>query len=136
MAVSDTENGGTAAINSDSKDGALKSGGGATKEITTVILELGILFHSMIIGVTLGVTPDDSFTTLLVAVCFHQMFEGMALGVLLAELDLSRRSKSLLALMYPLTTPAGIVIGILVRNQYNENASGLVLTQGILDSLS
>ncbi|KAJ3212414.1 high-affinity Zn(2+) transporter zrt1 [Entophlyctis luteolus] len=110
--------------------------GGSTKEITTVILELGILFHSMIIGVTLGVTPDDSFTTLLAAICFHQMFEGMALGVLLAELDLSHRNKSLLALMYPLTTPVGVVVGILVRNQYNENASGLVLAQGILDSLS
>ncbi|KAJ3142574.1 Eukaryotic translation initiation factor 2D [Physocladia obscura] len=108
----------------------------SNKEITTVILECGILFHSLIIGVTLGVTPDNGFTTLLVAICFHQMFEGMALGVLIGSLDLSRTTKRILGIMYPLTTPIGIAIGIAVRNVYNANAGGLVLTQGIFNSLS
>ncbi|KAJ3078763.1 hypothetical protein HK100_010620 [Physocladia obscura] len=109
---------------------------GSNKELTTVILEIGILFHSLIIGIDLGVTPDDGFTTLLIAICFHQMFEGMALGVLIGNLDISGRTKNILGIMYPLTTPIGIGIGIGVRNIYNANAGGLVLTQGIFNSLS
>ncbi|KAJ3255413.1 hypothetical protein HDU77_003704 [Chytriomyces hyalinus] len=107
-----------------------------SKEIATIILECGILFHSLIIGVTLGVTPDDSFTTLLVAVAFHQLFEGMALGVLIGKLSMSLTSKRLLCLMYPLTTPLGLAIGIAVRHSYNENGTQMILVQGIFNSLS
>ncbi|ORY53644.1 Zip-domain-containing protein [Rhizoclosmatium globosum] len=108
-----------------------------SKELATIILEIGILFHSLIIGVTLGVTPDDQFSTLLGAICFHQMFEGMALGVLIGRLgNITNRTKKLLSLLYPLTTPIGIVIGISVRHSYNANSSSLIVMQGILDSLS
>lgn len=38
------------------------------------MLECSILFHSIIIGVTLGVTSDTAeFQTLLIAICFHQV---------------------------------------------------------------
>ncbi|KAJ3237315.1 hypothetical protein HDU81_009651 [Chytriomyces hyalinus] len=107
-----------------------------SKEIATIILECGIMFHSLIIGVTLGVTPDDSFTTLLIAVAFHQLFEGMALGVLIGKLSMSLTSKRMLCLMYPLTTPLGVAIGITVRHSYNENATNMILVQGIFNSLS
>ncbi|KAJ3238058.1 hypothetical protein HDU78_003753 [Chytriomyces hyalinus] len=107
-----------------------------SKEISTIILECGIMFHSLIIGVTLGVTPDDSFTTLLIAVAFHQLFEGMALGVLIGTLSMSLTSKRLLCLMYPLTTPLGVAIGITLRHSYNENATSMILVQGIFNSLS
>ncbi|KAJ3393176.1 hypothetical protein HDU84_002524 [Entophlyctis sp. JEL0112] len=108
----------------------------SNRELTTVILELGILFHSLIIGITLGVSPDDSFTSLLVAVAFHQMFEGMSLGVLIGNLDLSVLARRLLCLAYPLTTPLGIAIGIAIHNSYDDNAPSKILAQGILNSLS
>ncbi|KAI8901444.1 Zinc/iron permease [Globomyces pollinis-pini] len=54
--------------------------------ILTMILEAGILFHLLIIGLTLGVTPDDNFTTLLIALCFHQTFEGIALGSMISSI--------------------------------------------------
>ncbi|KAJ3018860.1 UNVERIFIED_CONTAM: hypothetical protein HDU68_010940 [Siphonaria sp. JEL0065] len=109
----------------------------SSTELSTIILELGILFHSLIIGITLGVTPDSAFGTLLAAICFHQMFEGMALGVLIGGLsNLSNGTKKLLGLMYPMTTPTGLAIGIAVRNSYNSNSSTLIVVQGILDSLS
>ncbi|KAI9326214.1 ZIP zinc transporter-domain-containing protein [Obelidium mucronatum] len=108
-----------------------------SRGLPTIILELGILFHSLIIGITLGVTPDGSFSTLLGAVCFHQMFEGMALGVLIGSLgNLTASTRLILGLLYPLTTPVGIAIGIAVRNSYNSNSSHLIILQGILDSLS
>ncbi|KAI8613663.1 Zinc/iron permease [Chytriomyces sp. MP71] len=106
------------------------------KETSVILLETGILFHSLIIGITLGVTPDDGFSSLLAAVCFHQLFEGMALGVLIGNLNFQATTRALLCLLYPLTTPLGIGIGIGVRNFYNGNSGSLIVTQGIFDSLS
>lgn len=48
--------------------------------LNTIVLEFGILAHSVIIGITLGVSPQSEFATLLVAICFHQFFEGMVVG--------------------------------------------------------
>ncbi|KAJ3319146.1 high-affinity Zn(2+) transporter zrt1 [Boothiomyces sp. JEL0866] len=106
------------------------------KKFQTIILESGILVHSLIIGLTLGVTPDSGFNTLLVAICFHQMFEGMALGVLVSNAQFDISGKIILGIMYPLTTPIGIAIGIAIRNQFNENNDSVILVQGILDSIS
>ena len=44
--------------------------------LNTIVLEFGILTHSVIIGITLGVSPESEFVGLLVAICFHQFFEG------------------------------------------------------------
>jgi len=107
--------------------------------LSTIILEAGILFHSLIIGLTLGITSDeDGFRTLLTAVCFHQMFEGMALGSLISNLKHNRSCLTLvfLGLVYPLTTPVGMIIGIGVRNVYNAHSNNVIVAQGILDSLS
>lgn len=45
----------------------------AFKHIGTLILELGIVMHSIIIGVTLSNSRDDQFITLLIALVFHQV---------------------------------------------------------------
>jgi trehalose utilization protein len=43
-------------------------------------LELGIVVHSVIIGISLGASKDPStIKPLVVALSFHQMFEGMGL---------------------------------------------------------
>lgn len=106
--------------------------------ISTMILEAGIIFHSIIIGLSLGVTGDlNTFKTLLTAICFHQFFEGLALGALIAKLESGAIFKFfVMGLIYPLTTPIGMMIGIGIRTSYNENASGAILAEGILNSLS
>lgn len=48
----------------------------AKRWLSTVMLEMGILTHSVIIGVTLGVAAQQEFVGLLIALCFHQFFEG------------------------------------------------------------
>ncbi|CEO96801.1 hypothetical protein PBRA_005405 [Plasmodiophora brassicae] len=106
--------------------------------LSTLILEAGILFHSLIIGITLGVTVESShFQTLLIAVCFHQMFEGLALGALIANLKRGTLFKFLvLGLLYPMVTPIGIAIGIGWHSSYNDNSTAVIVVQGIFDSLS
>jgi ZIP zinc/iron transport family len=106
------------------------------KRVSALVLEAGIISHSLIIGFALGVTPDESFTTLLFALCFHQLFEGVALGVLVSDSNLRTTSKVIMGTLYPLSTPIGIALGISFRSSYNESSSSLLLTQGIFGSLS
>lgn len=49
------------------------------RRISTYILEAGIAAHSVIIGVSLGVSTGSEFTGLLIALVFHQFFEGKAI---------------------------------------------------------
>lgn len=51
-----------------------------------VLLEAGIIFHSIMIGVTLGAGSGAGWTTLLIVLVFHQFFEGAALGARIALL--------------------------------------------------
>lgn len=45
------------------------------------MLEIGIVVHSVIIGISLGTAGSiDTIKPLLVALSFHQFFEGMGLG--------------------------------------------------------
>ena len=42
---------------------------------------MGIVVHSVVIGLSLGATNDTcTIKGLVAALCFHQMFEGMGLG--------------------------------------------------------
>jgi zinc transporter 1/2/3 len=42
-------------------------------EWSVIMLEVGILIHSFIIGITLGVVDNDGYTALLIAMAFHQV---------------------------------------------------------------
>lgn len=109
---------------------------GLHKRILTYFLSLRSVFHSVIIGLALGVATDE-FKSLLIAIVFHQLFEGIALGVRIAEIKrFNSWKKFLAACIYPLTTPVGIAIGIGIRKSFNANGLRALLTQGILDSLS
>jgi zinc transporter 1/2/3 len=102
-----------------------------------IILEAGICFHSVIIGMDLGVSTGTEFTSLWIALIFHQMFEGLGLGSRIAELyDPKTLKPWLLSLAYGTTTPLGIAIGIGIRFSYNANSSTSLAVQGILDSVS
>jgi zinc transporter 1/2/3 len=49
----------------------------AFKDINTIILELGIVMHSIIIGITLANTQSSEFITLLIALVFHQVIKSL-----------------------------------------------------------
>jgi len=45
------------------------------------VLELGIIVHSVVIGLGMGASNNTcTIRGLIAAMCFHQMFEGMGLG--------------------------------------------------------
>ena len=49
--------------------------------LMTQVLELGIVAHSVIIGISLGASESpQTIRPLVAALTFHQFFEGMGLG--------------------------------------------------------
>ncbi|WWD20703.1 hypothetical protein CI109_105179 [Kwoniella shandongensis] len=102
-----------------------------------VLLELGIIFHSIMIGVTLGAGSGAGWTTLLIVIVFHQFFEGLALGARVALLNTVSEVKQFgMALAFTLITPLGIAIGIGVRHTFSQNGKASLLSVGILNSIS
>ncbi|KAF5562900.1 zinc transporter [Fusarium napiforme] len=66
----------------------------STEVVSVLVMEMGILFHSLLIGLTLVVAGDEYFLTLFVVILFHQMFEGIALGSRIATIGTSNDSQA------------------------------------------
>ena len=108
----------------------------SARRISTYMLELGIATHSVIIGVTLGVARDE-FKGLLVALAFHQFFEGIALSTTVLDAGFTSLVQPVgVVIFYTLTTPLGIVIGILISEGFQEKSTSSLLVQGIFDAVS
>lgn len=109
------------------------------EKINVMNLEAGIIFHSILIGITLVVASDSFFVTLFIVILFHQMFEGIALGTCIAELPKAAAStlqKCIMAGVFMLITPIGMAIGIGVLNEFNGNDPSTIVAIGTLDALS
>jgi zinc transporter 1/2/3 len=102
------------------------------------ILEFGIVFHSVFVGLTLAVTGDE-FTTLYVVLVFHQTFEGLGLGSRLATIPWPRSKRwtpYFLGVGYAVSTPIAIAIGLGVRNTYPPTGRTTLIVNGVFDSIS
>ena len=109
----------------------------AAQLLGVAILEFGIIFHSVIIGLTLAV--NDEFTTLFIVLIFHQMFEGLGLGSRLSALPLPPHlwwTRYVAALAYSICTPIGIAAGLGARSSYNGNGAAANIVSGVLDAIS
>lgn len=58
------------------------------QRLVSQVLEIGIIFHSVIIGVTMGMSQNVcTIRPLVAALAFHQIFEGMGLGGCVAQVS-------------------------------------------------
>jgi zinc transporter 1/2/3 len=105
-----------------------------------LILEFGVIFHSVIIGLNLGSTDYDEFKTLYIVLVFHQSFEGLGIGARLSAIPWPKSKpeiyKYLLCLAYGLVTPISVAIGIGVRTTYSGSTYTANVVSGTLDALS
>ncbi|PVH95415.1 Zip-domain-containing protein [Periconia macrospinosa] len=129
----------SAASSSDHGGEHLHPHSGGEDKLNALVLEAGIIFHSLLIGITLVVAGDSFFKILFVVILFHQMFEGLALGTCIAALPSSAASylyKFGMAAAFALVTPVGMAIGIGVLDQFNGNDPSTLIAIGTLDALS
>lgn len=105
--------------------------------IISQVLELGIIIHSVIIGLSLGASQSIStIKSLLAALSFHQFFEGMGLGGCISQAKFKSVSTAMMAIFFSLTTPIGIAVGIGISNIYREDSNTSLIVEGILNSAS
>ncbi|EEH17011.2 hypothetical protein PABG_07098 [Paracoccidioides brasiliensis Pb03] len=106
-------------------------------KLSVMVMEAGIIFHSIIIGLTLVLAGDSGYISLFIVIIFHQMFEGLALGARIANLKTTvTASKLTMALMFSLITPVGMAIGLGVLHRFNGNDRSTIIAIGTLDALS
>ncbi|KAA8544726.1 hypothetical protein F0562_019570 [Nyssa sinensis] len=105
--------------------------------IISQVLELGIVVHSVIIGMSLGASESPkTIKPLVAALTFHQFFEGMGLGSCISQAKLKSRAIIVMSIFFSLTTPIGIAIGFGISSIYNGNSPTALIVEGILNSAS
>ncbi|KAL6853747.1 hypothetical protein ACP4OV_019776 [Aristida adscensionis] len=125
-------------IASSSSASASSSDGGAQlirHRVIAQVLELGIIVHSVIIGMSLGASESPStIRPLVAALTFHQFFEGIGLGGCIVQAKFRLRSVVTMALFFSLTTPVGVMIGIGISSAYDENSPRALIIEGVLNA--
>ncbi|KAK4097445.1 Zinc/iron permease [Parathielavia hyrcaniae] len=103
-----------------------------------LLLEAGILFHSVFIGMALSVATGPTFVVFLIAISFHQSFEGLALGTRIAALHFPRSSPRpwLMVFAFGSTTPIGQAIGLFVHRFYDPMSQTGLLMVGFMNAIS
>lgn len=109
------------------------------QRMVSQVLEIGIIFHSVIIGVTMGMSQNRcTIKPLVAALAFHQIFEGMGLGGCIAQAGFSYGTVAYMCFMFSVTTPMGIVLGMVVFSAtgYDDSSPKALISEGLLGSLS
>lgn len=109
------------------------------QRLVSQVLEIGIIFHSVIIGVTMGMSQNTcTIKPLVAALAFHQIFEGMGLGGCIAQAGFSFKTTAYMCFMFAVTTPAGIILGMIVFavTGYDDSSANALILEGLLGSLS
>ncbi|KAG8379677.1 hypothetical protein BUALT_Bualt07G0113900 [Buddleja alternifolia] len=103
--------------------------------VISKVLELGIIVHSVIIGIALGASESPkTVKPLIAALTFHQFFEGIGLGECITQFN--ARAVAIMVLFFSLITPTGIAIGIGISKVYSEMSPTALIVEGIFNSAS
>ncbi|KAH8695931.1 putative high affinity zinc ion transporter [Talaromyces proteolyticus] len=107
-----------------------------------LILEFGVMFHSVIIGLNLGVAGDE-FKTLYPVLVFHQSFEGLGIGARMSAIPFKRNSwlPWFLCLAYGLTTlspspSAWSMTANIVSGVFDSISAGILIYTSLVELLA
>ncbi|CAL9757633.1 unnamed protein product [Musa acuminata subsp. burmannicoides] len=105
--------------------------------IIAQVLEMGIIVHSVVIGISMGASQNPcTIRPLVAALCFHQLFEGMGLGGCILQAEYGIKMKAILAFFFATTTPFGVALGIGLSNIYRDNSPTALIVVGLLNASS
>lgn len=104
--------------------------------LNITLLEGGILFHSVFVGMTVSI-ETDGFIVLLIAILFHQSFEGLGLGSRIAAVPYPKDSIRpwLLVVAFGTTAPIGQAIGLIARTSYDPNSAFALILVGTFNAM-
>lgn len=106
------------------------------RQLVCYLLEIGISFHSVLIGVAFGL-ESHGLIVLMIALMFHQFFEGVSLSSVFIEAHFKHISAIIfMILLYSCTMPFGGVIGLILRSSLEPSSKVYVTLQGIIDSMA
>ena len=88
--------------------------------IAGLMLFITLDIHSIFAGMSVGVNLKDS--SLLVALCVHKFSAAFALGSTFCTIQIPPRQFGLIAVVFSLTTPLGVVIGAVLSNTEQTNS--------------
>ncbi|KAK1279840.1 Fe(2+) transport protein 2 [Acorus gramineus] len=101
------------------------------------VLELGIVVHSVVIGLSMGASMNPcTIRPLVAALCFHQLFEGMGLGGCILQAEYRTKMKAILVFFFSTTTPFGIALGLGLSKVYSDNSPTALIVVGLLNASS
>jgi zinc transporter 1/2/3 len=105
--------------------------------VAAALMEFGVSIHSIFVGLAVGIVPNTEVRVLLTALVFHQFFEGMALGSRLAEATYRRVTEVVFAVVFAVSAPFGMMIGIVMMSTsgFNENGTTFLILQGVMDGI-
>ncbi|KAF3786963.1 Zinc transporter 6 [Nymphaea thermarum] len=109
------------------------------QRLVSQVLEIGIIFHSVIIGVTMGMSQNRcTIKPLVAALAFHQIFEGMGLGGCIAQAGFGVVTTTYMSMLFSVTTPIGIVVGMIIfwLTGYDDSSPKALIMEGLLGSFS
>ncbi|XP_052202830.1 fe(2+) transport protein 1-like [Diospyros lotus] len=105
--------------------------------VVAQVLELGIVVHSVVIGLSMGASDNPcTIRPLVAAICFHQLFEGMGLGGCILQAEYGTYVNATMVFFFSVTTPLGIGLGIGLSSVYSDNSPTALIVVGILNASS
>ncbi|ESQ36395.1 hypothetical protein EUTSA_v10008057mg [Eutrema salsugineum] len=105
--------------------------------VVAQVLEVGIIVHSVVIGISLGASQNpDTAKALFAALMFHQCFEGLGLGGCIAQGNFNCMSITIMSIFFSITTPIGIAVGMGIATSYDESSPTALIVQGVLNAAS
>ncbi|EPY24320.1 solute carrier family 39 (zinc transporter), member 1/2/3 [Strigomonas culicis] len=104
--------------------------------IAAICMEFGVTLHSVFVGLALALNSDAELKPLLIAIVFHQLFEGMSLGSRLVDAKFRVALDIILALIFSISAPLGMVAATIAVNVRPDAMSGpaFVMMLAILNS--
>ena len=109
----------------------------AERLVAAISMEFAMSFHSILIGITVGLSTDAEFPALLTALCFHQFFEGVAVGARLVDAPMSSAADIAFAVIFALSAPVGMAVGtgLVGSGGIDTNSEAFTLATGVLESV-
>ena len=108
-----------------------------TRVLALYLFQFACLFHSIIIGIALGVTTNrPTLINLIIALIFHQFLEGVSLGCVIAETPIASANSIFMIVAYSSTTPLGIGIGMIINAFGDPESFTSILVQGLFQGLA